>query len=355
MPPTIRDVAKEAKVSTGTVSRVINDDPTVRNETRDQVLKAIAAIGYKRLRAPRRAVEHTSLHGKTIAMVLLGIDRALASQPHVAESIHGVERAIAAAGGRMLLADIPLANEFPAHLSTERLDGAIIKAALIDKDISTAHTPSLDRLRRLPCVWLHGRPRGAWGDGVGSHDILVGEMAAAALVEQGHKRLAALNPLPDDLVMMRRVMAMASRATALGATVSVATSPSTGKWKFPVSAAISPASVAQLMDELRRVKPRPTALFVPADAIAAQVYHLLAAAGVVVGKDLSVISCNHEQAITASLHPTLCTLDIQAGVIGTYAVSQLTWRLGHPQAAAVDVGIEPILLMGASLGPRGSS
>src|SRR5579875_1448395 len=45
--PTIRDVAKRASVSLKTVSRVINDEPAVRERTRAKVLKAIADLGYQ--------------------------------------------------------------------------------------------------------------------------------------------------------------------------------------------------------------------------------------------------------------------------------------------------------------------
>ncbi|MEQ8967396.1 MAG: PfkB family carbohydrate kinase [Azospirillaceae bacterium] len=45
--PTIRDVAREAGVSIGTVSNVLNSAPGVRPETRATVERAIAALGYR--------------------------------------------------------------------------------------------------------------------------------------------------------------------------------------------------------------------------------------------------------------------------------------------------------------------
>lgn len=46
--PTIRDVAREAKVSHQTVSRVLNDHPKVAPATRARVLQAIRKLGYQR-------------------------------------------------------------------------------------------------------------------------------------------------------------------------------------------------------------------------------------------------------------------------------------------------------------------
>jgi LacI family transcriptional regulator len=45
-PATIFDVAKKAGVSYGTVSRVINDHPHVKPETRERILKAMDELGY---------------------------------------------------------------------------------------------------------------------------------------------------------------------------------------------------------------------------------------------------------------------------------------------------------------------
>lgn len=44
---TIKEIAKYAGVSTQTVSRVVNDSPNVKKETRDKILKYIEELGYK--------------------------------------------------------------------------------------------------------------------------------------------------------------------------------------------------------------------------------------------------------------------------------------------------------------------
>ena len=43
---TIKDVAKRSRVSPKTVSRVINNEPSVRDRTRGRVLEAITALNY---------------------------------------------------------------------------------------------------------------------------------------------------------------------------------------------------------------------------------------------------------------------------------------------------------------------
>lgn len=83
--PSIRDVAAAAGVSYQTVSRVLNDSPRVRVETRRQVLEAIERLGFRPNRAARtlglgraRAVtvvtSNTTLYG--YASTLQGIEEA---------------------------------------------------------------------------------------------------------------------------------------------------------------------------------------------------------------------------------------------------------------------------------------
>src|SRR5450432_3739667 len=58
--PRMADVAQIAGVSHQTVSRVLNDHPAVRPETRDRVLAAIEMLGYRRNSAARALVTKRS-------------------------------------------------------------------------------------------------------------------------------------------------------------------------------------------------------------------------------------------------------------------------------------------------------
>ena len=83
--PSIRDVAAAAGVSYQTVSRVLNDSPRVRSETKRQVLAAIDRLGYRpnraaqalglgRARAVTVVTSNTTLYG--YAATLQGIEEA---------------------------------------------------------------------------------------------------------------------------------------------------------------------------------------------------------------------------------------------------------------------------------------
>jgi len=84
-PPVMTDVAQLAGVSHQTVSRVLNDHPNVRPQTRELVLAAITELGYRPNAAARTLVTRrthtlgvisfdTTLYGP--ASMLYGIERA---------------------------------------------------------------------------------------------------------------------------------------------------------------------------------------------------------------------------------------------------------------------------------------
>ena len=54
MPITVKDVAVTAEVSLGTVSRVLNGDPSVSTDVRQRVRRAVETLGYTRLRSRGR-------------------------------------------------------------------------------------------------------------------------------------------------------------------------------------------------------------------------------------------------------------------------------------------------------------
>src|SRR5262245_30179427 len=126
---TILDVARRAKVSAGTVSRVLNRK-AVAPELVERVRKAVAALNYAPRQRKATMAELRPLEGKNVLVLLLGMDRSLATLPVVATALHGVERALVRSGAHLLIADVPAADHIPDVLRTKRIDAVIIKGAL---------------------------------------------------------------------------------------------------------------------------------------------------------------------------------------------------------------------------------
>ena len=218
-PATVKDVAKAAAVSVGTVSRVLSGEPNVAEETTRRVMNAVRQLGYSRLRK-RKNLSGRQLARKNVAMLLMGMDRSLASLPSVACGIHGAESALSGAGANVLLADLPHADAIPKTIASQNIHGLLAKGALQGKLIDSANDRLIERLRQIPTVWFLGRPQGAdWGDAVESNDAEVGRLAAEYLLSRGHRQLAILDPKPDHVTLGQRCASFTWRATSQGAKV----------------------------------------------------------------------------------------------------------------------------------------
>jgi LacI family transcriptional regulator len=346
---TIRHVAESSGVSIGTVSRVLSGDPTVQPDNAERVRRAVQSLKYVRLRRRNGTAQETgTLQGATVALLLLGLDRSLASLPSVAEAIHGIEAAVSEAGANLLLADVPLADRVPPALERQRVDGIILKGALQGHWVDSISSDLAARLGGVPSVWFLGRPHGGWGDVVQSNDLRVGQIAAEYLIAQGHRRLAFLNPKRDQITFLQRQAGFIAHAELAGATVHKFLGEA-GNWSLPLRSVKQVEPVQGLVDALISSDPRPTAVFVPGDSVAAMVYRALYVRGLAVGRDLSVISCNNETPLLAGLYPQLTTIDIHANAIGRRTLDQLAWRMSHRDGPAVDVSLEPHLVAGESV------
>ncbi len=349
MKATIRDVAREAGVSIGTVSRVLNGNAAVSEESRTRVGTVVRSLNYSPLRKRRVATGDGALDGKRVAIVLLGMDRSLSSLPVVAAALHGVEAALAEGGATVSLIDLPRLDHLPSVLKQDSLDGLILKGPLQGNLIEAADPMLIRRLSALPSVWCLRRPDGCWGDSVAPNDLIAGRLAAEHLLLRGHKHVAFLNPRADHATFRLRGMSFAWHAEAAGAKVApfLANDEATS---FPRQSLHSVESVQSLVDAVLAKSPRPTAIFVPCDSVALLVYRALTKRNVRMGQEISLISCNCEPALTAGLYPTLTTMDVHADVIGRTAVEQLALAFSRRQAQApVEITIEPTLVAGGSV------
>jgi DNA-binding LacI/PurR family transcriptional regulator len=123
--PVMADVAQLAGVSHQTVSRVLNDHPNVRGETRDRVLAAIDDLGYRRNLTARALVTR---HSRTLGVV--SFDTTLYGP---ASTLYGIEQAARAAGYFISIVSLKtltaeLVVEAVEFLSDQGVDGIVVVA-----------------------------------------------------------------------------------------------------------------------------------------------------------------------------------------------------------------------------------
>lgn len=353
MPPpsrvTITDVAKAAGVALGTVSRVLNRHADVNAEIRDHVLTTARKLGYRRIRLRRRTPAPA---GGTVGVVIFGMDDTLVQLPVVSSALQGIEQALSLEGRSLMLANIASGNRLPPFLEEGHVQGLILKGPNQGLLPPEEDNDLLRQLYRLPRVWLMGRLPNARGDHCNFDTEIAGRIVAEHLHAKGHRRVAFMNPKPGQIQFERVKAAFQAACARLGLACTLLEVEPQPRLDWPLPSITRQENVDQLVDDWAALpaRSRPTALFVPSDRTATQLYATLGRRQLRPGRDVSVISCNNEKSLLVHLHPSLTTVDVHAEMIGRRAVDLLLWRIAHPDDTSdSQVLIEPALVTGDSV------
>lgn len=178
------DVAREAEVSHQTVSRVINDHPSVASETRERVLKVIQELNYRPSRVARSLAAKQT---RTLALVAYDM-----SYYGPTQMVINIEKAARNAGYDMFFANIdPEASAdivSIANLITERsVDGALLIAPVMDIQYSRM----IDQLTNIPVLQID-IAQGANAPSVVIDQLRGGYIIAKHLIELGHREICEI-------------------------------------------------------------------------------------------------------------------------------------------------------------------
>lgn len=175
---TIRDVAERAGVGVGTVSRVLNDHPSVRESTRQRVLQAIEELHY----TPNPLARRLSL-GKTLTIAVIV---PFFTRPSFVERLRGIEYVLADSEYDLILFNVETTARRDEYFHTvprrERIDGLLI-ISLSPRDVEVAHFLQTG----VPTVLVDARHPQL--SRVVIDDVNGGYMATQHLISLGHRRI----------------------------------------------------------------------------------------------------------------------------------------------------------------------
>jgi len=351
---TITDVAKTAGVAVGTVSRVLNNHADVNAAIRAKVWEVARRLNYTRIRqrSTRKDDAEAEQKSGTIAAIFFGMEDTLVQLPVVSAALQGIEGALSAQGRSLMLANIPKADRVPPFLLENNVTGLILKGPNQGELPSPEQNELLQHVYRFPHIWLMGRLDNAKGDHANFDTEAAGKLAAEHFYKKGHRRVAFLNPKPGQTQFEKLRNGFFAAASRLAQTVTILEAAPRETFEWPLPAITSADTVSELVERWSAMpaSARPTAIFVPADRTAVQLYTALSAKGLHVGKDVSVISCNNERTHLMNLQPSVTTIDVHAESVGRRAVDQLLWRMQHPhEQVSMQVLVEPTLVEGKSV------
>ena len=313
---TIYDVAKAAKVSPKTVSRVLNGDAPVGAKTRDAVEAAIVALGYVPSSAARMMRSNRSgLVGLITGAISANLEPAVAGLPELL-LVRGVQQTIASSGKTLMIADsggridrVPdLIKTFLEH----RVEG-LIYVAEYHQRVNLPPVPPDTPLVLTNCFDDLGTPAVVPDDQRGQHDLV------ARLVAAGHERIAYLT-LREDIVATRlRTVGYRAALSEAGIAVDpalvqcVELSDPTGETQVLWDA------IARM---LRLANP-PTVFCCGNDRLALKVYGILRSRGLKVPEEISVTGYDNYRVIAETLYPPLTTVELPYTAMGVRAAQRL--------------------------------
>jgi DNA-binding LacI/PurR family transcriptional regulator len=267
-------VAKRARVSSATVSRVVTGSTPVSPQVREKVTRAIAELGYVPNLAARSLVTRRS---GAVALVVAEGEGKLFGDPYFAGLVRGVSAQVAEADLQLvLMVDSPSDHaRLERFLASRPVDGLMI-VGLHGRDPLPARLEAAD----MPVV-LMGQPvQGDWPRFVDADNRGGARLATEHLLARGHARIATIT---GPLDMRAPVDRLAGHEEALAAA---------GRRRR--RALVAHGDHTELggrraMEELLERTPTLDAVFAASDLMAIGALHALHAAGRRVPEDVAVV------------------------------------------------------------------
>lgn len=329
--PTIRDVAKVARVALMTVSRVINNHPSVRPSTRKKVEAAIAQLGYQQNEAARLL---KGQRAKIIGLIVPDLsDVFFASCAHTVQHIahrHGFMTLVASSERD------PELEVQQADLMAKRMISGLLLVSSINggdqrlRDLQDSDLPIVAFDRPLPELRT---------DAVLVENREGAQTAVRHLIEHGHKRIACIGYDQDVYTIRERIEgyrhAMQDAGLKLQLALGLESLDQVRRW---------------LTDALASKAP-PTAIFSLNHRTSAFILEALSEQGVEIPNQMALIGFDDFE-LASVLKPPLTTVAQSPVELATRAMSLLLDRIRRHK---VEVAQEPAkILLPARLIVRGS-
>jgi len=334
---TIRDVARVAEVSTGTVSRVLNNHKSVRPGVRARVKQVMEDLGYERDAAA------SSMRRKTTQTVAIAVRDS--SVHGTAIALREAEVVLRDAGYTVLLANTGNDKSIELGLLSEfaqrRLDGVIMTLSSDDdKDLLYAVVNS-----RMPVV-IAGRQMDNSVDSVTADLFGATLQATQYLLSLGHRRIALLTGLPVTYPARARVEGY-RKALGNAGLVPDESLIRLGSFRGEFAYAQTIA--------LMRSQRRPTAIIAGGMAMLPEVLRGLRLSRLAVGNDVSVIAgCDSDLAELSE--PAITAISWDFASVGRLWAETLIQRmsehrLGQPYSPRRSLTLPTNLLVRSSCKP----
>ncbi|BAL90444.1 putative LacI-family transcriptional regulator [Actinoplanes missouriensis 431] len=322
------DVARLAGVSHQTVSRVLNDHPNVKEQTRNRVRAAIAELNYRPNRAARALVTGRSQ--------LIGVVARNSTLYGPASMLTEFEQAAADAGFAVSVGSVreldrsTISAVVDRHLD-QRVAGLVVIANVASAAEALAEIPS-----DVPVVFIDGDPAG--GRPVVTVDQVAGARAATRhLLDAGHETVWHVSGPTDWFDSAGRIQGWRQTLEEAGAEVP------------PLLSADWSAAEGYRAGQMLARMPEVTAIFTANDHLALGILRALWERGRRVPHDVSLVGFD-DVPEAAFFIPPLTTVRQAFGDVARAALSLLLGQMRDEPGTADHIVVPPQLVVRESVG-----
>jgi LacI family transcriptional regulator len=194
----MHDVARAAGVSPATVSRVVNNERYIREETRAAVERAIAELGFQRNEAARALRPGQSTD--TIALIIEDV-----ANPFWSAIADGAEEVARRHQHMLVVGSTRQSYDRECDLLRDLVLRRRVDGVLVVPTAHAQHELHAELSRWAPMVFLDRRPAGVSADAVVLDNHGGARSAVEHLLAQGHRRIAYIGGDPSVTTGARRL------------------------------------------------------------------------------------------------------------------------------------------------------
>lgn len=309
--PSLRDVAKQANVSVGTVSNVLNRPQQVSEEMRQRVRKAIDMLGF---------IPNSSNRSSIKEQPIIGLILPISNNPFYEELAQGIEDSVSKSGLRVLI-------------GYSREDSAIemqLLNSMVDAGFKGIIMTPVGARNQVFEKFIEENVRVGFISQTDDHieqcsvsidQVRGGFIGIEYLASRGHKKILWVSGPADHHQSNQRFVGVTQAAREFGVEITTTTSPSLD---FLSGEHIAPQIIA--------AGPLPDAIFCANDATALGLMNFFYKSGFRVPDDVSILGYDNVAYAESALVPltTVSQTPYQLGfTMGSQMIAEIEAKPGH--------------------------
>ena len=289
---TIYDIAKKLKVSPATVSRGLQDHPSISKKTKKKIFEMVEQMGYRTNHFARNLRQQET---KTIGVIVHELN-----SNFITSVLAGIEKVTTEAGYDIIIAHSSESAKKEAanakNLFNKRVDG-LIASLSFDTTNLDHFKPFFDK--GVPVLFFDRVEQDGNNTVVVIDNTRCGYIATSHLIEQGCKRIAHVTSSLQRNVYSLRYKgyqdALFDNKISLDE-------------KLLIVSDLTEQAGIDAAKQLMKMKPMPDGIFITNDFVAAVCMRTLKEHGIRIPEDIAVVGFNND-AIGKLIEPALTTIN----------------------------------------------